>query len=130
MKISLGVLVITSDGAPRVTTMSWMSGSQMPSPVSASPMAVAPMAVQLSPPSRLRRTPSTSMPAQTMRLSLGSMTKAVARGSRTLGQLSAKGTFIFSHVRPASRVRKKALGPQPAITVLGSLGSTAMAHTW
>ena len=98
--------------------MPWMSGSP-------SPLAIV---AQVSPPSRLRRTPSTSMPAQMVRWSSGSTTSAVTRGMTTAGHSSASAMASFSHRWPPSRERNTADGWVPAKRVSGSAGSMARAH--
>ena len=84
---------------------------------------------QLSPPSVLRRTPSTSMPAQTTRWSVGSTLSAVTRGMRTLGQSSAISAGSFCQLRPPSFERNNAPGRVPAKRMSGSTGSIATFHT-
>ena len=98
-----------------VTAMWWMSGSVIP----------AYTVSQVSPPSLLCRTPSTSIPAQTLLWSTGSTTRAVTLGTTTLGHSSTRSTLSFSQLRPASLVLKRADGRVPAKMVSGSTGSTA-----
>src|SRR5712691_9130000 len=87
-----------------------------------------PRVAQVSPPSRLRRTPSTSMPAQMVRWSSGSTTSAVTRGMTTAGHSSASSMASLSHRWPPSRERNTADGWVPAKRVSGSAGSMARAQ--
>jgi hypothetical protein len=118
-KISLGVVVSTLLAPLRLIVTSWMSGSGTPRSI----------LFQVSPPSRLRRTPSTSTPAQTWRGLAGSTASAVTRGTRTFGHSSAMSTVSCRQLRPLSFERYSAAGRVPAKMMLGFVGSTAIFHT-
>jgi hypothetical protein len=113
-KISRGVLVSTRVGLPRAMTIPWMSGSASP-PATRS---------QVSPPSRLRCTPSISTPAHTVRESSGSTTVAVTRGV-PIAHSFAKSRGSCSQCWPPSRDRYTAEGLVPAKMVSGLDGSMA-----
>ena len=83
---------------------------------------------QVSPPSRLLYTPSTSMPAQMVRLSRGSTITLVVRGMPT-GQGMVTPRLNSSQVFPPSRERN-ASGRVPANIVSGSVGSTVTDQIW
>src|ERR1700730_14409082 len=81
--------------------------------------------VQLSPPSRLRNTPPSSTPAQTLRWSRGSITRFVTLGG-PMGHSSAILMDNFSHRLPPSVERKTVGGLVPTRMTSESAGSSAM----
>ena len=83
--------------------------------------------LQVSPPSRLRYTPSISTPASTVSESTGSTTSAVIRG-KPMAHSWAMAADSFSQLLPPSLVRKRKGGLVPAKMVLGSEGLIAMAQ--
>ena len=87
------------------------------------------MRLQLSPPSVLRRTPSTSTPAQTTFGSDGSTVSAVTRGTPTFGHSSTISTGSFCQLRPPSVERNSPAGRVPAKIMSGLVGSIAMRQT-
>ena len=91
-----------------------------------------PTRLQVSPPSALCRSPSTSIPAQMLLGLAGSIAKPVIRGTPTAGHSSAMSTGRWLHVAPPSVERKIPHGvgvPVPANMTLGLLRSMARLHT-
>src|SRR5215475_14522781 len=83
---------------------------------------------QLSPPSRLWYTPSTSIPAQTIRWSLGSTIMLVVRGM-PIGQGRVTPNDSASQFLPPS-CERKASGLVPTKIVSGSSASTVTDQIW
>ena len=109
-------------GGPDVTATLWTSG-----------LSIAPSSADhVSPPSVLRRTPSTSIPTQTLRRSSGSMAIPVTLGVPTAGHVSTTSHGRRSQLSPPSFDLNMAAGvgvPVPANIVSGSAGSVDRAHT-
>jgi len=119
---SLLTTTITVFGGPGVTVTLCASG-----------LSIAPSSeTQVSPPSVLCRTSSTSIDTHTLRWSSGSMAMPVTRGVPTAGHSATTSTGRCSQLSPPSRDLKIPAGvwvPVAANITCGSTGSTARAHT-
>src|SRR5262249_34177867 len=111
------------------TTNTVRGGPGITSTLCTSGLGMAPFTVvHVSPPSVLRRTPSTSSPTQTLCESVGSTAIPVGRGIPTFSHSAAIGTGRRCQLLPAAVERQLAgvLGvPTPANITFGSDGSVA-----